>query len=69
MQLMISLLKLFRQESIKSQLENSTMHALAISIDLNKVFDYYTKAFQASVSEMNNSGHKGMNMQVMNNHV
>ena len=53
----------------KSQLENSTMHALAISIDLNKVFDYYTKAFQASVSEMNNSGHKGMNMQVMNNHV
>ncbi|MDW0200222.1 MAG: hypothetical protein QOA15_04720, partial [Nitrososphaeraceae archaeon] len=53
----------------KSQLENSTMHALAISLNLNKVFDYYTKAVQASVSEMNNSRHKGMNMKVMNNHV
>ena len=53
----------------KSQLENSTMHALAISLNLNKVLDYYTKAFQASVSEMNNSRHKGMNMKVMNNHV
>ncbi|MGI0022395.1 MAG: hypothetical protein ACRD9Q_05990 [Nitrososphaeraceae archaeon] len=53
----------------KSQLENLTMHPLAISLDLNKVLDYYTKAFQASVSEMNNSGHKGMNMKVMNNYV
>ncbi|MFZ0357520.1 MAG: hypothetical protein WAL53_05260, partial [Nitrososphaeraceae archaeon] len=53
----------------KSQLENSTMHALAISLNLNKVLDYYTKAFQASVSEMNNSRHKGMNMKVMNNHI
>lgn len=54
----------------KSQLENSTMHALAISLDLNKVLDYYyNKAIQASVSEMNDSRHKGMNMKVMNNHV
>lgn len=54
----------------KSQLENSTMHALAISLDLNKVLDYYyNKAIQASVSEINDSRHKGMNMKVMNNHV
>ena len=45
------------------------MHVLAISLNLNKVLDYYTRGFQASVSEMDNSRHKGMNMKVMNNHV
>jgi len=53
----------------KTQLENSTMHAFAISLDLNKVLDYYTNAFQATVTQMNNSGHKEMNMKVMNSHV
>ena len=44
------------------------MHALAISLNLNKVGLLY-QGVQASVSEMNNSRHKGMNMKVMNNHV
>lgn len=30
----------------KSQLANSTMHALSISLKLNKVLDYYTKVFK-----------------------
>lgn len=33
----------------KSQLENSTMHALAISLDLNKVLDYYYKQSDSSI--------------------
>lgn len=44
----------------KSELENATVQSLAISLDLNKIFDYYPKAFHISDSKMSMSTHNLM---------
>jgi len=44
----------------KSELENATVQSLAISLDLNKIFDYYSKAFHISDSMMSMSSHNLM---------
>lgn len=41
----------------RSELENATIHSLAISLDLNKIFDHYSKAFRITNSKMNTSAH------------
>ncbi len=44
----------------KSELENATVQSLVISLDLNKIFDYYSKAFHITDSKMNMSTHNLM---------
>ena len=44
----------------KSEVENATVQSLAISLYLNKIFDYYSKAFQISDSKMSMSTHNLM---------
>lgn len=41
----------------RSELENATIQSLAISLDLNKIFDHYSKAFRITNSKMNMSAH------------
>lgn len=45
----------------KSDLENATIQSLAVSLDLNKIFEYYSRAHDIPGSKMNNTGHKMMN--------
>lgn len=45
----------------KLDLENATIQSLAVSLDLNKIFEYYTRAYDTPGSKMNNTGHKMMN--------
>jgi hypothetical protein len=45
----------------KSDLENVTIQSLAVSLDLNKIFEYYSRAYDISGSKMNMSGHSMMN--------
>jgi hypothetical protein len=40
----------------KSDLQNVTMQSLAISLDLNKIFEYYSRGYYTSGSKMNMSG-------------
>lgn len=44
----------------KSDLENATMQSLAISLDLNKIIEYYSKAYDTTSSKMNMSEHSMM---------
>lgn len=41
----------------KSDLENSTIQSLAISLDLNKIIEYYSKAYDTAGSTTNILGH------------
>jgi len=41
----------------KSDLENATIQSLAISLDLNKILEYYSRAYEMADSKMNMSGH------------
>lgn len=41
----------------KSDLENATIQSLAISLDLNKIIEYYSKAYDIAGSKMNVSRH------------
>lgn len=45
----------------KSDLENATIQSLAVSLDLNKIFEYYSRAFDISGSNINMTGHSMMN--------
>lgn len=45
----------------KSYLENATIQSLAVSLDLNKIFEYYSRSYDTPDSKMNNTGHKTMN--------
>lgn len=45
----------------KSDLENTTIQSLAISLDLNKILEYYSRAYDISDSKLNMTGHKMMN--------
>lgn len=44
----------------KSDLENATIQSLAISLDLNKIIEYYSKAYDTTSTKMNRSGHSMM---------
>jgi hypothetical protein len=44
----------------KSDLENATIQSLAISLDLNKIIEYYSKAYDTKSTKMNMSGHSMM---------
>ena len=44
----------------KSDLENATIQSLAISLDLNKIIEYYSKAYDTDDFKMNMSGHSMM---------
>jgi hypothetical protein len=44
----------------KSDLENATIQSLAISLDLNKIIEYYSKAYEIASSKMNMSGNSMM---------
>lgn len=44
----------------KSDLENATIQSLAISLDLNKIIEYYSKAYDTTSSKMNMSEHRVM---------
>jgi hypothetical protein len=44
----------------KSDLENATIQSLAISLDLNKIIEYYSKAYYTTSTKMNRSGHSMM---------
>jgi hypothetical protein len=41
----------------KSDLENATIQSLAISLDLNKIIEYYSKAYDTTSTKMNRSRH------------
>ena len=41
----------------KSDLENATIQSLAISLDLDKIIEYYSKAYDTKSTKMNMSGH------------
>ena len=45
----------------KSDLENATIQSLAISLDLNKILEYYSRTYDISDSKLNMSGHKMIN--------
>lgn len=45
----------------KLDLENATIQSLAVSLDLNKIFDYYSRSYDTPGSKMNMTGHKMMN--------
>ena len=44
----------------KSDLENATIQSLVISLDLNKIIEYYSKAYETTSTKMNMSGHSMM---------
>jgi hypothetical protein len=44
----------------KSDLENATIQSLAISLDLNKIIEYYSKSYDSTSSKMNMSEHSMM---------
>jgi hypothetical protein len=44
----------------KSDLENATIQSLAISLDLNKIIEYYSKAYDTTSTKMNRHGHSMM---------
>ena len=44
----------------KSDLENATIQSLAISLDLNKIIEYHSKAYDTTSTKMNWSGHSMM---------
>jgi hypothetical protein len=41
----------------KSDLENATIQSLAISLDMNKIIEYYSKAYDTKSTKMNMSEH------------
>jgi len=44
----------------KSDLENATIQSLAISLDLNKIIEYYSKAYDIESTKIDRSGHSMM---------
>jgi hypothetical protein len=44
----------------KSDLENATIQSLAISLDLNKIIEYYSKAYDTESTKIDRSGHSMM---------
>lgn len=51
----------------KSDLENATIQSLAISLDLNKIIEYYSKAYDTARSTTNILGHTVMEEMYSNN--
>lgn len=50
-----------------ADLDNSTIQSLAVALDLNKIFEYYSRAYDKSSSKINMTGHSMSNEKYSDN--